>query len=126
MTIYNVVVTREGNLWVADVVDLRPGVTDVEHFGDLNVEVRDLIAGLTDSDPHDCTIRWRYEINGIDVTEKLNKLLAVESELRAVTTTREAVRNEAVATLAQAGVSQRAIGDVVGVSHQRINQLIHS
>lgn len=82
MTTYEVIVTREDNLWVADVQGLPPhlvGATDVEHFADLDVEVRDLVAGLTDTDPDGITIRWRYEVNGIDVTDKLTRFPPAES-----------------------------------------------
>lgn len=42
-TTYEVWVTREDSLWVADVRGLRHllGATDVEHFADLDQEVRD-------------------------------------------------------------------------------------
>jgi uncharacterized protein YegJ (DUF2314 family) len=57
-------VSREEGLWVA-VVDGRPGgATDVEHFDDLEVEVRDLISGLVDADPDGFDIAWRFEQNG--------------------------------------------------------------
>lgn len=61
-TTYEVRMTREDNLWVADVRGLPPhliGATDVERFADLDGEVRDLIAGLTDTDPDDFAIAWR-------------------------------------------------------------------
>lgn len=53
MTTYDVTVTREDDLWVADITGegLGPAATDVERFADLDTEVRDLIAGLTDADP---------------------------------------------------------------------------
>ncbi len=126
MTSYDVTVTREDNLWVAVVHGLSPAATDVEHFADLDLEVRDLIAGLTDVDPDEIAIRWRYEFNGRDVTEQLARFMAVESELRERMTEREAVRMEVIRRLAEAGLSQRAISDAVGISHQRVNQLINS
>jgi hypothetical protein len=46
MTSYDVTVTREDTLWVAHADNV--GATDVEHFQDLEVEVRDYIAGMTD------------------------------------------------------------------------------
>lgn len=67
MTAYDVTVTREDDLWVADIAGLA-AATDVEHFADLEVEVRNLIAGLTDADPADFVINWRYLVNGRDVT----------------------------------------------------------
>ena len=42
MRTYDVTVTREDNLWVADIVELT-AATDVVRFADLDVEVRDLI-----------------------------------------------------------------------------------
>jgi len=128
-TTYEVCVTREDNLWVADVRGLPPhliGATDVERFADLDGEVRDLIAGLTDAEPDDVAIDWHYEVNGTDVTEKLARFLAVESELRARLAEHDAARIDAVRQLTAAGLSQRAVGDVLGVSHQRVNQLVNS
>jgi hypothetical protein len=58
---YRVTVTREDQLWTAAVDGLRPhmvGVTDVERFADLEVEVRDLVAGLTDSEPNAFVLSW--------------------------------------------------------------------
>lgn len=51
MTSYDVTVTRDDNLWVALVDGV--GATDVEHFSDLDVEVRDYVAGVTDADLDD-------------------------------------------------------------------------
>ncbi|MGQ0774199.1 MAG: MerR [Pseudonocardiales bacterium] len=123
--------TREDNLWVADIAGLT-AATDVEHFSDLDVEVRDLIAGLTDTDPDDLAIRWRYEVNGRDVTDQFERFLAVEAELREqmqraqqLQTARDVERLALLRDLAEAGLSQRAIGNAVALSHQRINQLIN-
>ena len=67
MITYQVTVTRDSGLWVADIAGLPPnafGVTDVERFADLDVEVRGLIAGLTDTDPDSFDLTWRYETTG--------------------------------------------------------------
>jgi hypothetical protein len=125
MTAYDVTVTREDNLWVAVIAELSPGATDVEHFADLDVEVRDVISLLTDTDPDDFAINWHYEIDGVDVTEELHRALALEEELRAVQRARDEARLRAVTALVRAGVSQRAIGDALNISHQRVHQLIH-
>jgi hypothetical protein len=58
---YGVTVTREDQLWTAAIDGLPPhvvGVTDVEHLADLEVEVRDLVAGLTDSEPNAFVLSW--------------------------------------------------------------------
>ena len=63
MITYEVTVTRDENLWAVVVDGLPPGLigaTDVERFEDLDTEVRDLIAGLTDTEPDSFDLTWRY------------------------------------------------------------------
>lgn len=129
MTTYSVTVTREDNLWVAVVDGLPEGVVgamDYENFGDVADEVPELIADLTDTDPAAFAIDWRYVVNGKDVTEVLVSFLDHTLTLRQVQAEQDRVRKEALAAMADAGLSQRAMADVVGVSHQRVNQLVNS
>ena len=59
---YTITVTRDDNLWAAQIGGLPPGrigVTDVARFADLEAEVRDLVAGLTDADPDEFDLAWR-------------------------------------------------------------------
>ena len=124
MTAYGVTVTREDDLWVAVVDGLPKGVigaADYEHFADLHVELPELIADLTDSDPRQFTLTWRYEINGRDVTPELRRFLALEEDLRRVQRDRMRARQEALAALTDAGLSRRVMADVV---HQRVQQLV--
>lgn len=74
---YGVTVTREDQLWTARVDGLPPtaiGVTDVEHFADLDTEVRDLIAGLTDTDPDAFDLVWHYVQGDREFTPSLDAL----------------------------------------------------
>jgi hypothetical protein len=127
MTSYDVTVTRDGGLWAA-VIDGLPsrmvGATDVERFADLDVEVRDLIAGLTDTTPDSFGLRWRYVTDDRDVTSLLEALFASELAYTAAAAARDAARREVILALADGHLSQSAIGDVVGLSHQRVHQLI--
>jgi hypothetical protein len=131
MASYDVTVTRDDNLWVALIDDV--GATDVEHFSDLDVEVRDYIAGMTDADLEDFAIHWCYEVNGRDVTDALTRFMAAERELRdimeaeaAKAAERDAARLDAIEAVRSAGLSQRVAADVVGLSHQRVHQLVSS
>lgn len=58
MPTWVVTVSREDGLWVAVVDGLPGGATDLAHFDDLEVEVRDLISGLADVDPDGFVIEW--------------------------------------------------------------------
>lgn len=123
---YDVTVTREDNLWVAVVRQLMPGATDVEHFADLDTEVRDLVAGLTDSDPGNFDLHWHYEFNDQDVTDALVRLRNIAAHLAATQADYEQARLGALRALNEAGLSRRAMADAVGLSHQRVQQLLAS
>jgi hypothetical protein len=123
---YEVTVTREDGLWVADITGegLGPAATDAARFEDLDDEVRDLIAGLTDVGPDEIEFTWRYVIGGQDVTDALEMLRLAERGLRSAQEAHEAVRQVVLIELRDAGLTQSAIGDVLGVSHQRVHQLL--
>ena len=126
MNTYQVNVTREDGLWVADIwnPELGPAATDAARFTDLDAEVRDLIAGLTGSAPDEAALTWRFGIDGADVTRVVTRLLDAEAELRNATRLRAEARTQALRELADSGLPQSAIGDILGVSHQRVHQLL--
>jgi hypothetical protein len=123
---YEVTVTREDGLWVASIAgeDVGPAATDAVRFADVDVEVRDLIAGLTDADPDVLSLDWHYVIGGQDVTLTVETLLTAERTLRAAERSYETARQMALRELDGTGLPQSAIGDVLGVSHQRVHQLL--
>jgi hypothetical protein len=125
MNIYHVTVSRADELWVADIAGMT-AATDVLRFGDLDVEVRDLIAGLTDADPDELEIRWHHRAGDDDVTALIGELAEVEAAADTATARRDAVRLEIIRRLSAAGLSQRVIADVLGLSHQRVNQLANA
>lgn len=129
MTTYDVTVTREDDAWVADIhgAQLGPAATDVDRFADLDVEVRDLIAGLTDTDPDSIDLTWQYVIDGVDVTKQIDALVHAEAEYAEVSHARQAAREQLLQTLSgETSLPQSAIGDVLGLSHQRVHQLLHA
>lgn len=124
MTTYDVIVFREDELWVADIVDL--GVTDMLHFSELEDQVRDYVSLMTDVEPDSFDLRWHYRAGEDEVTEPIEALAEVESELAALTARHDELRREIIRRMSAAGLSQRAIGDVLGLSHQRVNQLANA
>lgn len=127
MKTYVVTVIRDEDLWVARIDGLPPGTVgtaDYEHFADLHADVPELIADLTDSAPTEFTIEWQYRFSGRDLTQFVRHLREVTGHLREVQHEQEHARAELLAAMANAGMSQRTMADVVGVSHQRVNQLL--
>lgn len=127
MTSYDVTVTREEDLWVAVVHGLPAnvaGAIDGEHLAELVADAPEIVAGLTDADPGEIEIRWRFEVNGRDVTESLDQFLRVQHDLSDRIAQRDAARARAIRELTEAGLSRRATGDAVGLSGGRIQQLV--
>jgi DNA-directed RNA polymerase specialized sigma24 family protein len=118
-----VTVAREDGLWVAVVDGLAGGATDVEHFNELDTEVRDLISGLADVDPHEFDIEWHFEQNGRDYTPVLQRLHEWETAAENAIKHRDASRRAAIVAMRSATLSYRDIADVLGLSHQRVAQL---
>ncbi|HEU5418077.1 MAG TPA: hypothetical protein VFV41_10335 [Streptosporangiaceae bacterium] len=102
------------------------GAADVDRFADLDAEVRELIADLTDSDPRSFSLFWQYVIGDEDVTVEVSRLRNAELALRQAADERDDARRAAIEALARANVSQAVIGDVLGLSHQRIHQMLRA
>lgn len=127
MDTYEVTVTRDSDLWVAIVHGLPPntvGAIDAEHFATLQEDVPDVIAGLVDADPNDVAIRWRYEINGQDVTDQFQRFLHAKETIERDRAEVYSARMELVRTLTDQGLSRRATGDAIGLSGQRVQQIV--
>jgi hypothetical protein len=129
MTTYEVTVRREGGLWAVVIDGLPPnviGAVDVDRFADLDAEARELIADLTDADPGSFNLFWRFVIGDKDVTVEVTRLRQAEHLLRQASDERDDARRAAIDALSSANVSQAVIGDVLGLSHQRIHQMLRA
>lgn len=124
---YTATVIRDEDLWVVRVSGLPEhvvGTVDYVHFSEIKDEVPEAIADLTDTDPEDFTITWRYEFGGEDVTEDVIQYLVAEEEFRRSQAERDRARARVLETMRREGVTQRAMADVVDLSHQRVHQLL--
>lgn len=126
MTTYRVTVTRQYGTWFADVEGLPPNLvaaTDVPRFDALDVEVRDLVAGLLGVDPETFELEWAYLFGDADMTKTVADLDEVVVALEELEARRDDLRADLIRAGRAAGLSQAAIADVVGVSQQRVAQL---
>jgi DNA-directed RNA polymerase specialized sigma24 family protein len=124
LLVYSVLVSREDDLWVAVVDALPGGATDVERFEDLHDAVHDLIATLTDTEIENFRIEWRYRQGSYELTELILDLQQWEKQAEVATLNRDAARKAVVEAMRMAGLSYREIADVLGVSFQRVGQLV--
>ena len=125
MTTYTVSVTREGRWWIVRAPEIDQ-VTQARRLSEVTKAARELIAVTLDVPMS--TVRVHVHVERVgeveDVTgraEAIRKERARADELarRAHDESRELARQ-----LAGAHVPMRDIGELLGVSHQRVHQLI--
>lgn len=129
MITYTVTVTRDSGAWFADVDGLPSnyvGATDVPYYRDLDLEVRDLIAGLTQTDPADFDIDLHVMFGDIDVTKKIGEIEHLTAVIEDAERHRDRLRYELIQEGRTANLPQSALADVLGVSQQRVAQLVHA
>jgi hypothetical protein len=122
---HKVTVTREGKWWVAVVDGVLGGATEAQRLADLEVEVRDLVAGLLDADDDSFELKWDLSaVLGSEGQEMWEAYLLERAELDERRRKFEADRLATVRKLADAGISVRDSATLVDLSYQRVAQLL--
>ena len=122
MTSYSVTYRRDpgDDAWLADV----EGMPDVHTFGrtleEAAVNAREAIAVTVDVDESDVELEEHFAVAEIDV-EELAEMRDRAQELHEIYLSRQ---RAAALRLAEAGVSRRDSARLLGVSHQRVQQLV--
>ena len=122
MTSYTVRVSREEPWWVAVVSGLPGGATEARRLSQLETEVRDLIAGLTDSDEDAFELDWTYDLPP-ELARPVREF--VEARTRRQTAERDyaVAQEQAVNALTAEHVSVRDAAELLGLSYQRVAQI---
>jgi hypothetical protein len=117
---YEVTATREGRWWLVR-VPVIDSVTQARHIGEVEEMARSLIHVMTDEDPAAFGLRITVEGMG-DILDRLAAAdaAAAEAQKQATEVRKEAARR----AVEGAGLSLREAGAVLGVSFQRVAQLL--
>jgi len=78
--------------------------------------------GLTDAEPDSFDLSWRVLFGEEDVTELIKQPARLDHDI--AERERDGVHRDAIARGTRAGLSQAVIGDVLGISQQRVGQLL--
>jgi hypothetical protein len=122
---YDVDVTREGKWWMVSIPALD-GLTQAYNLSEVEAMARSYIAVSQNADPDQIEVNVRVKVVG-DVIHVDRRLAAiVDMRRQAATLEREATREAAglARDLKAQGVSLRDIGSILGLSHQRVHQLV--
>ena len=125
MSKYTVEAERGTRRWVLQAVEAPGAISEVDSLSQVNDFMREAIHIVT-GEPED-----QIEIELVPVLpESTREHLRRESELREQAATANAQAAEewraAVVDLHNTGASMRDIGAVLGISHQRVHQLVTS
>lgn len=124
---YDVVATRSGDWWAIEVVSGLPddmlGVTQARRLGEVADRARSVVADLLDVDPMDVEVSIEVELPPElqRAVDRYGQAQILESTARS---SAAIARSESAATLVTAGLTMREAGELLGISHQRVKQLV--
>ena len=135
MHTYDVEVTRDDKWWMITVSELRgytaadgainlSDTTQSRRLADVPGQARDFICTVTDKAPSEVAVSVTDTVDGIDVSARAGQVI---SDRELADRYASAARTEAgqlARDLAERGVSIRDVGEALGVSFQRAQQLI--
>lgn len=119
MSAYTATATREGRWWVIDVVGV--GVTQSRTLAEAHTWAQGLVEAVTGEAGAEVTVTPLLPDGAIDRVRHAQTVAArADAELRAAA---EEIR-EATRSLLQMGLSQQDAAAILGVSRQRVSQLL--
>ena len=126
-TIYDVVATRSGDWWAIEVVSGLPndmlGVSQAKRLGEVPDRARSVVAELLETDPDDVQVKIDVELPP-ELQAAIDLYGDAEVVEAAARSAAAQARSRAAATLMAANLTMREAGALLGVSHQRVKQLV--
>ena len=121
---YRVKAVRSGEWWAITVPALRGVFSQAKRLSRVEATVREAIAMMLDIDEAEVG-QIEVEVQPpeavADLLDELRRSTSIADEAAAAAAR---ARREAVRLLSEAGLPMRDIGEILGVSHQRISQIL--
>lgn len=132
---YRVNVTREDKWWMIEVPELMghigpdgatnlSTITQARRLSEVAGQARDFICTVTDVAPSEVKLNITVSVDGIDVTARAEKVAADREAADRHAAAAAVEAKQLARELAEHGVPMRDVGEVLGVSFQRAQQLI--
>lgn len=127
MTTYKARTYRSNDWWAVEITDGLPdnmlGVTQVRRVTEAEQAARNVIADLLEVDPD--SVNLELHIDAPTPIKKQQRLLeAAEANLLAARTDAMTIRRQLATEAIEEGLTMREAGVLLGVSHQRVKQLV--
>lgn len=121
---YSALVTREDRWWLVEVPEIG-GLTQARRLAEVVTMARSLIAVTLDVDPEAFDVTVSIErVGDVDVKERLAEIEQERAALSLLERSLAQHTRSLARDLAALELPQRDIGAVLGVSHQRAQQLL--
>lgn len=127
MKSYGATVSREGRWWMVAIPEID-GLTQARRLSEAELMAREYIAVTLDIPLEDVAVNMRVKTVGA-VADIEERLAAIEEERsKSLALERQATADAAqlARDLVAADVPLRDVGVILGVSHQRVHQLVNS
>jgi hypothetical protein len=113
---------REGRWWLLRVPELDI-VTQTRRLGHAGRTARDLIATWLDADPESFDLEVVPAVGDDAIDRLIGKAVEARSQAARQSSRASELTDEAVQRLVAKGVPMRDVGEMLGISHQRVAQL---
>ena len=127
MSTHTATVTREGKWWMVRVAGLN-GLTQARHLGEANRMAREFIAVSLDEPLENVNVDVTVVSAGrvTDIDKVLQRIRAERGAAADLESKAQQDTIDLARALVAENIPLRDIGAVLGVSHQRAHQLVHS
>lgn len=126
MKTYDVKVTRDGRWWMIEIPELH-GLTQARRLDEIETMAREYIAVTLDVPLSNVVVSVsRIDVDGQDVLETKVLLDALRTQAKEAEEMAAALTREFAAALTAASVPVRDVSKVLGVSHQRVSQIVRT
>ena len=127
MTTYKARAYRDGDWWAVEITEGLPdnmlGVTQTRRLTNAEQAARDVIADLLEVGTDTIDVHLHLD-TPVAVKKTQRRLELLEADLDAARQAQKRARRELAAAAINEGLTMREAGLLLGVSHQRVKQLI--
>lgn len=121
---YAVRVTRDGRWWMVEVPQLD-AVTQARRLGEVDLMARELIAVTTGTKVEDVEVAIHLSKIGRVTGERIEELDREKARAAELEKHIAEETHQVALGLVEEGVPLRDVGEILGVSHQRVHQLVN-
>lgn len=122
--IYPAKVTRDGRWWMIEVPEID-GLTQARRYSEVEHMARDLIAVTLDIKYSEVQVDLEFDIPGIgDLLARVKRIEEEKAEAARLEADAQEESRKVARVLVEAEIPLRDAGEILGVSYQRVHQLV--